>query len=139
MFSSSLLRVTRTPASRAVVRRGMAEMPVPQSSKAVLFEGHPAKEGWESTVAWWYGTSLALLIAIYFAPETRIEVWAQEEARARLALKEKGFEDFQFGVHYASLPQDDQKKRWDKFSAKALRMTDDDDDDEEEEDEEDDE
>jgi hypothetical protein len=114
-------------------RRTMAEMPVPQSSKAVLFEGHH-KEGWESTIAWFYPTSFALIVFILAgAPVTDIEAWANKEAEARLKLKSEGFTDFQFGTHYQTLSADERQQVWEKFSMKAIRMSDDDDDDDEEE------
>jgi ESSS subunit of NADH:ubiquinone oxidoreductase (complex I) len=114
-----------------------SDVPVPQSQHAKLFAGHPESEGWESTVAWFYPTSFLLIVAVLvFEPETSINVWAKQEAAARLKLKEEGFTDFVFGVHYQDLGEEKIKEQWDKFSSKALRMTDDDDDDEEEEEEE---
>lgn len=116
-------------------RRHMgSDMPTPQSQKAKLFEGHPENEGWEWTIAWFY-TASAILIAgnLAFAPPTEITAWARKEAEARLALKEQGVQEFAFGTHYQDLSADQAKDVWDKFSAKALRMTDDDDDDEDEE------
>ena len=122
---------------RGAVRGLGANMPVPQSQKAVLFEGHPTNEGWESTMAWWYGTSLILIIGILgFAPQTEITAWANQEAAARLKLKAAGVEDFAFGTHYQDLTVKEAKEAWDTFSAKALRMNDDDDDDDDEDDEE---
>ena len=113
-------------------------VPVPQSSKAVLFAGHPKKEGWESTIAWWYSSSFILIVLVLnTTPDTSIESWAQQEARARLALKDKGFTDFQFGTHYYNLTEGELKSAWDTLSNKATKMNDDDDDDDDEEDEED--
>jgi hypothetical protein len=138
MFSKSSRALSgltaRLAHKRSVVqRRTMAEMPVPQSSKAVLFDGFH-KEGWESTVAWFYPTSLALIVMILAgAPVTEIEPWAKKEAEARLKLKSEGFTDFQFGTHYQTLSDDERKSVWDKFSMKATRMNDDDDDDDDEE------
>ena len=131
--------------SRSLVRRTCAQrrhlgaMPVPQSQKAVLFEGHPTNEGWESTVAWWYATSAIMLVGILgFSPQTDIGSWAKQEAAARLKLKAAGVEDFAFGTHYQDLTVDEAKQAWDNFSTKALRMNDDDDDDDEEDEDEDD-
>lgn len=124
---------------RAVVcrRRFGSNMPVPQSQHAKLFAGHPESEGWESTIAWFYPTSFLLICAVlFFEPETGIDVWAREEAMARLKLKENGFTDFVFGVHYKDLSAEELKKTWDTFSVKAIRMTDDDEDDDEDEEEE---
>ena len=127
-------QVTRGPA----VRR-LAAMPVPQSQKAKLFEGHPTNEGWEYTIAWWYGTSFILLVGILgFAPPTEITAWAKKEAEARLKLKEQGVQDFAFGTHYQDLTVTEAKDVWDKFTTKAMRMNDDDDDDDEDEDDDDD-
>ena len=121
-------------------RRTMAEMPVPQSSKAVLFEGHPTNEGWESSVAWWYSTSFVLICLIMTTtPATDIEGWAQKEAAARLQLKEQNPDmEFKFGTHYQDVLKDQRKDGWDNFSLKSVKMTDDDDDDEDEDDEEED-
>jgi len=84
--------------------RTMAEMPVPQSSQAVLFAGHPQKEGWEGTMMWWYTSSLALIMVIVlYSPDTELSTWAHQEAEARLKLKSRGFSDFEFGVHYQKL------------------------------------
>jgi hypothetical protein len=115
-------------------RRGMAEMPVPQSSKAILFENHPKNEGWEWTIAWWYSSSLVIMIGIAMAPETEISTWATQEAAARLLLKDQGFTDFQFGTHYQNLKKDERMVTWDKFALKSTKMSEDDDDDDEDED-----
>lgn len=118
-------------------------MPVPQSAKAVLFDGHAAtgSEGWEWTVAWWYPTSFLLICGILgFEPETDIATWARQEAAARLALKEAGqVTQFTFGKHYQSLSEEDVRKEWDAFNTKSMRMNDDDDDDDADDNEEDDE
>lgn len=111
-------------------------VPVPQSSTAELFAGHPKKEGWEWTIGWWYPSSFILIcLVLGTTPETSIQSWAREEASARLALKEKGFTDFQFGVHYSNLSDEQMKSAWDKLSKTATRMNEDDDDDEEDEEE----
>ena len=118
--------------------RALAAMPVPQSQKAKLFDGHQENEGWEFTMTWWYGTSLILIIgALGFTPHTEITAWANKEAAARLKLKAAGVEDFAFGTHYQDLTVAQAKDAWDTFSTKALRMNDDDDDDEEEEEDDD--
>jgi ESSS subunit of NADH:ubiquinone oxidoreductase (complex I) len=122
---------------------GDSHMPKPQSEDAVLFGGHsPQPEGWETTIHVGYATSLILCcIVLFFEPETGIDNWANQEARARLKLKEEhGWTNdmFKFGVHYQNLDEDEVKAQWDKFSSKALSMNEDDDDDEEEEEEEDD-
>jgi len=122
----------------AAAVRTMASMPVPQSQNAKLFEGHQTDEGWESTIAWWYGTSLVLIvIALGFTPHTEITAWANKEASARLKLKASGVQDFVFGMHYQDLSVAEAKDAWDMFSTKALRMNDDDDDDDDDEEEED--
>jgi len=128
--------------SPATTRRGFAgaDVPVPQSAKAKFGEGHTkGREGWESTIAWFYPTSFLMIAWIHlFEPDNDIRAFAQAEARARLELKKQGFTDFQFGKHYQSLSDDELKQEWETFSAKALRMNDDDDDDEEEDEEDDD-
>jgi hypothetical protein len=118
---------------------GHGGVPVPQSQHAKLWAGHAENEGWESTVAWFYPTSIILCgVVLYYEPETSIHIWAKQEAAARLKLTaETGFTDFLFGVHYQDLQGEQLKDIWDKFSTKAIRMTDDDDDDEEEEEEDD--
>jgi ESSS subunit of NADH:ubiquinone oxidoreductase (complex I) len=111
-------------------------VPVPQSATAELFAGHPKKEGWEWTIGWWYPSSFILIcLVLGTTPETSIQSWAREEASARLALKEKGFTDFQFGVHYSNLTEEQMKSAWDKLSNKTTRMNDEDDDEEEEDEE----
>jgi len=83
-------------------RRNMAEMPVPQSQNAKIFDGHKTNEGWEGTLAWWYISSFALCVATFgMAPDTNIQAWAQQEAAARLKLKEESPDAvFEFGKHY---------------------------------------
>jgi hypothetical protein len=81
---------------------GGAHMPVPQSMIAE-FPAKPTGADWETiaNVVW----PVAFLLAIYSAnviPDD-CEAWAQQEARARLKLKEQGFTNFQFGVHYQDL------------------------------------
>jgi ESSS subunit of NADH:ubiquinone oxidoreductase (complex I) len=111
-------------------------MPVPQSAQAQLWQGHPYREGWESTMTWWYGSSLVLLVAILgFAPNTDIESWAKEEAMARLKSK-KGGEAIEFGTHSFNIVQENRDTTWDKFAVRAVRMTEDDDDDDDDDDEE---
>jgi hypothetical protein len=135
---TSLIRSTSVP---TLTRRGLAAMPLPQSATAVLFEGHEANEGWETTIFVWYATSFAMCVAILgLEPETGIDAWASKEARVRLEMKDAGFAGpFVFGKHYQSLSDDEIKREWDTFSSKALRMNDDDDDDDEEEEADDDE
>ena len=120
---------------------GDSHMPKPQSEDAVLFGGHSTQpEGWETTIHVGYATSLVLCcIILFFEPETGIDNWANQEARARLKLKEEhGWTNdmFQFGVHYQNLNEAEVKEQWDKFSSNALKMNEDDDDDDEEEDDE---
>ena len=134
MISAAALSRSILRRSTVTLRRSLAEMPVPQSSKAKLFQGHPTNEGWESTVAWFYPLSFFLIVAILgFTPNTEITTWARQEAQARLKLKEAGFTDFKFGTHYQDLTVNQAQEALEKFNAKALRMNDDDDDDEEEE------
>ena len=116
---------------------GGGDTPVPQSMKARLWEGHPTQaEGWEGTMYFYYGVSFALVFAIInFKPDTTIEAWAQQEALARLKLKEeKGFTDFEFGKHYQNELMDGEADNWDKFTTKAIKPGEDDDDDEDEDD-----
>lgn len=79
-----------------------AEMPKPQSSEAKLWQGHPThSEGWELTTYLTYGVSTVLLVlAIGFTPETSIKVWAANEAQARLDIQAKTGEALEFGRHY---------------------------------------
>jgi ESSS subunit of NADH:ubiquinone oxidoreductase (complex I) len=101
----------------------------------VMFGGHSTHpEGWETTIRVGYTLSLVLTCAVlFFQPNTGIDNWANQEARARLKLKEEhGWTDdmFQFGVHYQNLNEAEVKEQWDKFSSKAIKMNDDDDDEE---------
>ena len=119
---------------------GDSHMPKPQSEDAVLFGGHSTQpEGWETTIHVGYSLSLILCCFIlFFEPETGIDNWANQEARARLKLKEEhGWTNdmFQFGVHYQNLDEVEIKNHWDKFSSKALKMNEDDDDEEDEDEE----
>ena len=143
--SSRLVRLAaaaRSSAARTTVvqRRAAGDMPVPQSSKAVLFDGHPAKEGWENTIKWWYSSSFVLIcLVLGTTPETDISAWAQKEAAARLQLKAADPSmEFEFGQHYQDKLEEQAKESWDLFSVKAIRMTDEDDDDEEEDEDDDD-
>jgi phage portal protein BeeE len=89
-------------------------------------------------MAWWYGTSLLLLVGILgFAPNTDIESWARQEARARLdAAAGSAPPTLEFGTHRFNLVQENRDATWDKFSVRSVRMTEEDDDDEEEDEEE---
>jgi hypothetical protein len=103
--SSSLSLVTSPYRHHFYYRRTMADMPVPQSASAKLFEGHSTHlEGWEYTVLCFYSLSTLILLSMWgFSPVTDIETWAQQEAAARLKLKEEhGYTDadFVFGKHY---------------------------------------
>mmetsp|Transcript_20663 Transcript_20663/g.26662 ORF Transcript_20663/g.26662 Transcript_20663/m.26662 type:complete len:139 (+) Transcript_20663:189-605(+) len=138
MFSAALSRSMlskKLRVSGGSLRR-MAQMPVPQSQNAKMFQGHPEYEGWETTIYFWSAISLFLIVVVEgYAPDTTLESWASNEARARLILKEeKGFTDFKFGQHYQGLLVEEQREAWDKQNLKFLPK--DDDDDEEDDDEE---
>jgi hypothetical protein len=120
------------------------DTPVPQSMKAVLWQGHsPEPEGWETDLAIAYTISFALIIvAIFFKPDTTIKSWAQTEARTRLALLESGkIDKVEFGRHYYQemVQSGSRIDNWDKRMVKGISPGDDDDDEEEEETEEEDE
>lgn len=131
----------------AVVRRHLANMPVPQSSRAQLFENHPIREGWETTMLVWYTSSLALIVAVLgFTPESGIDAWAQQEAQLRLNAAASHGSVVPFGEHLANRGEgervlassvdvvaDETMAAWDKFSSRSMRWDVDDDDDEEEE------
>ena len=140
--SRSLLARRAVTANKDGARRFMGgDTPVPQSMKARLWEGHPTgKEGWESTIYFYYTVSaVAIFCIINFSPDTSIEAWAKQEAKARLALKEKGFTDFEFGKHYQDEMMNDEAASWDKFTSKAIKAGEDDDDDEDDDEDEEDE
>ena len=101
--------------------------PVPQSATAEFLGGKQKVEGWENTFAWWYASSFIILVLIInTSPDTTIEAWAEKEARARLALKAKGFTDFQFGTHYSSLSEAEMKRAWESVSLKTSNTEEDD-------------
>merc|ERR1712048_1484391 len=103
--------------------------PLPQSMTAELWQGHPKKsEGWEQTIYFFYTVS-AIMITLHlnFGPDDSIAAWAQQEARARLILKEKGFTDFKFGMHYQDYVMSDggvnmkkMESDWEKVNAGAV-------------------
>lgn len=135
MFSSvaARSRILIRGAQNVTAKRTMAEMPVPQSSKAVLFDGHPKREGWEGVIALWYSSSFILICAILGTrPDTSIEAWAQQEAAARLAYDGK----LEFGTHYQDVVKSQTNGTWDGMARKMLKFGEDDDDEEEEEDDE---
>ena len=149
MFSAKALSLaSRRGATRLSSRTTGAQRlmggdatPVPNSMKAKLWQGHPeVKEGWEETIYFYYGVSaIAIFCIINFSPDTTIEAWAEQEARARLALKDKGFTDFEFGKHYQDEVMSGHAVDWDKFTSKAIKPGEDDDDDDEDDEDEDDE
>jgi len=125
-------------------RRSMgSDMPVPQSMKAELWEGHTVKnEGWESYMYFYYAVGLFMQAAVVAgAPETRIESWAREEAKARLYLASEAgggrTEPFEFGKHYQDEVTEQRRELWTKFNEKSINPGDDDDDDDDEDDDED--
>ena len=84
---------------------------------------------------WWYTSSFVLLVGIVgFSPDTEIQTWAKHEAQARLKYAQ---DELVFGTHYSNVAEERRDTTWDKFSTKALRMSEDDDDEDEEEDAED--
>ena len=136
--SSRFLAAATARRSAVLRRRWGSDMPVPQSANAKIFAGHPAREGWEWTIAWWYPTSFIMIVAILTGqPEDSINAWAEQEAAARLALREQGMTDLKFGVHYQNLNAEQLKGTWDDFSKKSTRMSDEDDDDDDDEDDDD--
>jgi len=119
----ALRRSTLPIARRTATRRMAGDVPVPQSQHTKFADGKPLNEGWESTIAWFYPSSFLIIVWIHaFEPDTDIRGWANAEARARLELKRQGMTEFKFGTHYQSLSDDELKKEWDTFSAKALKM-----------------
>merc|ERR1712238_319641 len=117
------------------------------------WSGHTVKhEGWEESIYFYYAAGLILQAAVIFgAPETSIESWAREEAKARLFLASKQQEaaakegssegehmEFVFGRHYQELIKKEQYDVWSKFSDKAINPGDDDDDDDDDDEDEDD-
>eukprot|EP00543_Licmophora_paradoxa_P002675 CAMPEP_0202443224 /NCGR_PEP_ID=MMETSP1360-20130828/2573_1 /ASSEMBLY_ACC=CAM_ASM_000848 /TAXON_ID=515479 /ORGANISM="Licmophora paradoxa, Strain CCMP2313" /LENGTH=148 /DNA_ID=CAMNT_0049058869 /DNA_START=79 /DNA_END=525 /DNA_ORIENTATION=+ len=121
-------------------RRWGSDMPRPQSMDAELWQGHPKhKEGWENILYATYGTAAILItIAVNFTPETSIQAWAEQEARARLALPADT--KLEFGTHYqTSVTQSDLESQWEAFNMKAIKPGEDDDDDDDDDDDEDDE
>jgi hypothetical protein len=102
-------------------RRFGGDMPTPQSMKAELWQGHPKHpEGWEFDLYLSYGlVTILMVLALGFAPDTSIQAWAQGEAQARLDLKAKGFDNFEFGKHYNTTESNE--KEWEKFNAKVRK------------------
>jgi hypothetical protein len=136
---SSLWAASRraTAANKGGARRTMGgDTPAPNSMKARLWEGHPTQpEGWEPYIYFYYTVSaVAIFCIVNFSPDSTIDAWAQQEARARLALKAQGFTEFEFGKHYQDEASDMQSAGWDKFTRRAIKSGEDDDDDEEEDD-----
>jgi hypothetical protein len=134
-----------TPGITQQRRRTMANMPVPQSSQAKLFEGHNyhGDEGWEPYVKFWYSTSFVVICCILAgSPDTDIEAWASREAAARLALPDEPDGSrpvLQFGTHYQDLVETQTQHKWDVHMKKTIRMTDDEEEEEEETEDDDDE
>merc|ERR1712238_205548 len=117
------------------------------------WSGHTVKHvGWEESIYFYYAAGLILQAAVIWgAPETSIESWAREEAKARLFLASKQQEaaategssesehmEFVFGRHYQELIKKEQYDVWSKFSDKAINPGDDDDDDDDDDEDEDD-
>ena len=93
----------------------------PQSMKAELWEGHSkAREGWETDAYVTMGlTAVMMVLAIFLKPDISIQTWAREEAQARLDLKAKGFDKFEFGTHYNTVKVANQEGEWDSFIRKV--------------------
>lgn len=110
-------------------------MPVPQSQHAPLWHGHTVqKEGWEEYIYFYYAAGIILQAAVLMAtPETSIESWAREEAKARLYLQSKGQTEFEFGKHYQDVVESENLELWSKFAAKSVTPGEDDDDEDEDE------
>lgn len=111
--------------------------PQPQSMQAELWQGHPKhEEGFERITEVTYAVATVLIcVALGLAPDTSIQTWANNEAKARMQLKASGkVTEFEFGKHYNTAENMfnfealDQKGYYDPF--------DEDGDDEEEEEEE---
>ena len=121
----SLLATPKTATARRTFAAG-GDYPggIPQSMKAELWEGHPKTyEGWEMD-AYVTGalTFVMAVLAIFFKPDISIQTWAKEEAQARLDLKEKGFDKFEFGTHYNTVKVVNQEAEWDQFLKKVSSL-----------------
>ena len=129
MASMNWLRRTVRPLQAAVrqtTKRRFAGYPggTPQSMKAELWGGHSKHaEGWEMDLYVSYGlTSILIIMALAFAPDTSVQAWAQGEAQARLALKAKGFDKFEFGTHYNTTANNEAV--WEKFNDRVRENVD---------------
>ena len=132
----SARRATKPTTTSSQQQRRMmgSDMPVPQSQNAPLWHGHTVqKEGWEESMYFFFAAGIILQGAVLtLAPETSIESWAREEAKARLYLESKGQTEFEFGTHYQDIVEKEHLDLWSKFAAKAVTPGDDDDDDDDE-------
>jgi hypothetical protein len=140
--SKRATKPTVTTTTTTTQRRMMgSDMPVPQSQNAPLWHGHTVqKEGWEESMYFFYAAGILLQAAVLtLAPETSIESWAREEAKARLYLESKGQTEFEFGTHYQDAVEKEHLELWSRFAAKAVTPGDDDDDDDDDDDEDEDE
>mmetsp|Transcript_23727 Transcript_23727/g.38667 ORF Transcript_23727/g.38667 Transcript_23727/m.38667 type:complete len:163 (+) Transcript_23727:114-602(+) len=141
--ASRVTTQTKKTATSPYQRRSMgSDMPVPQSQNAPLWHGHTVqKEGWEEYMYFYYIAGVVLQAAVLMAaPETSIESWARNEAKARLYLeKTKGQTEFEFGTHYQDVVEEEKLNLWSQFAAKSVTPGDDDDDDDDDEDEDEDE
>jgi hypothetical protein len=129
---TTISRQVQEPKKQQVRLMGSGgHMPAPQSMIAEF----PAKrtyEAWEPYVFVLWPLILVMTVAVSSSLSDDCEAWAQQEARARLALKEQGFTNFQFGVHYQDLKANEIEQLWDEQNAKTTTMNDDDEDDDDE-------
>ncbi|CAM9753647.1 unnamed protein product [Phaeothamnion confervicola] len=114
--------LVRRLAAAAPPRRFGGTKPVVQDAPYLFGEvpGHHKSEGWEGIMlATTVGT--VLFFGLYsHAPESRIKVWAREEAEARLAREDAGL-PVEYGRHYAS--EAAQRTRQPKYVRMLGKMT----------------
>merc|ERR1711862_1074773 len=118
---------------------GGVEPPEANSMKAELFGDDLEKNdtGWKLITQFTYAAALFICGLGFFAPDTSIQTWASQEARARLKLRDKGVK-LQFGTHYGNEDSHEYDfEAWEKFDVSSLKFEDDDDDDDDEDDEDD--
>ncbi|KAM6498175.1 NADH:ubiquinone oxidoreductase, ESSS subunit [Amanita muscaria] len=101
MLSSSSLRTVRAAAPRLSARRYASSHGAPQYNEPSgwLFGEKPpppgqkrVKEDWENI---WYigmfGTMAFATVMLYYKPDTSIQTWALQEAKARMEAREEKY------------------------------------------------
>jgi hypothetical protein len=123
--TSSRLKTATITSARRSMGAGSNNMPVPRSMQAKFGGDHPPIPWLRFNMAVAYAGTLILIFQFnYMVPDCFADTWAQQEAYARLKLKEEYGYKAKWGVHYQDIvkEQGENPAFWDAHADRGATM-----------------